>query len=335
MSRLIKISRLLCSKSSILSQTRLSSGSAVSKESLFFDSEVQGLMKKLTGLNYDKVFRRKKLGKHSERPIYQFMTQEELEEAQAEIRAKAEVKLQMPPVMEEREGSEARCQVLEEDSQLAGFDTCNYVFTDITFGVPDRSRVVVVRQPGGQLRTASWEEQDRLNLIYFPTEGRKHYIPQMFEPHHLKPILGPEKYEYILDRNCLQFEPDHPVYIRTCELVYQHISEHKHFDTLYSTRHYGPMVFSFCWNKNLDDFISHLIWTDNLEEAVAAVHLYLKIHSDCKMSSEMDQNSSDVNIIRTFAKFESLKAGKVNAALDKLLENKEAENRILSGHGAK
>ena len=157
-----------------------------------------------------------------------------MEEAQAEIRAKAEVKLHMPPVMEERE---VVSRVLEEDPDLVGFDTCNYVFTDITFGVSDRSRVVVVRQPDGELRTASWEEQDRLNQIYFPTEGRKHYTPQMFEPDNLQEILGPEKYEYILDRNCLQFEPDHPVYIRTCELVYQHVSQHKHFDSLHSTRY--------------------------------------------------------------------------------------------------
>ena len=95
------------------------------------------------------------------------------------------------------------------------------------------------------------------------------------------------------------------------------------------------MVFSLCWNKNLDDLISHLIWTDRLEEAVAAVHLYLKVHADCKMSQTNTGILTDVEIIRSFAKFESLKAGKVNAALDKLLENKEAENKILSGHGAK
>ena len=64
----------------------------------------------------------------------------------------------------------------------------------------DRARLAVVREPSGQLRTATWEEQDRLNLIYFPTEGRKHYTPQMFQPEHIKHILGPEKYEYILDR---------------------------------------------------------------------------------------------------------------------------------------
>ena len=96
------------------------------------------------------------------------------------------------------------------------------------------------------------------------------------------------------------------------------------------------MVFSFCWDKNLDDFLSHLIWTDRLDEAVAAVHLYLKIHADCKMATQTDiKNSTEVEIIRSFAKFESLKPGKVNAALDKLQENKDTENQILSQHGTK
>ena len=74
MSRLIKISSLLSTNYSLLRQTRLSS--SLCKQSVFFDSEVQSLMKKLTGLNLDKVFRRKKLGKAPKRPIYQFMTQE-------------------------------------------------------------------------------------------------------------------------------------------------------------------------------------------------------------------------------------------------------------------
>ena len=74
MSRLIRISSLLSTNYGLLRQTRL--GSSICKQSVFFDSEVQSLMKKLTGLNLDKVFRRRKLGKTPERPIYQFMTQE-------------------------------------------------------------------------------------------------------------------------------------------------------------------------------------------------------------------------------------------------------------------
>jgi hypothetical protein len=29
---------------------------------------------------------------------------------------------------------------------------------------------------------------------------RRHYDPPMFEPENLEKILGPEKYEYVLDR---------------------------------------------------------------------------------------------------------------------------------------
>ena len=65
------------------------------------------------------------------------MTEAELEEAREEASRKAERKLQMTPVMEERSSTTAR--TLETDPQLTGFDTCKYVFTDITFGVPDRS----------------------------------------------------------------------------------------------------------------------------------------------------------------------------------------------------
>ena len=75
----------------------------------------------------------------------------------------------------------------------------------------DRSRIIVVREPDGSLRTCSWEEKDRVNQIYFPKEGRRHYTPQMFEPEQLEIILGPEKYEYILDRS-VQLSLSHIIY---------------------------------------------------------------------------------------------------------------------------
>ena len=58
----------------------------------------------------------------------------------------------------------------------------------------------------------------------------------MFEPSNLSEILGPKKYEYILDRCCVQFEPDHPLFIQTAEAVYSHIDENGNYDRLYSTR---------------------------------------------------------------------------------------------------
>ncbi len=40
-------------------------------------------------------------------------------------------------------------------------------------------------------------------------------------------------------------------FIRTAELVYNHINEHKHFHALESSRHFGPMVFFLCWNRQV------------------------------------------------------------------------------------
>ena len=37
--------------------------------------------------------------------------------------------------------------------QLVGLDTCNYVFTDISFGESDRARLAVVREPSGRWGT--------------------------------------------------------------------------------------------------------------------------------------------------------------------------------------
>jgi len=329
MARFVNIGKFLVPYNTQVARLRFSS--SLQKEKLFFDRDVQSLLTKLTGLSFDKVFHRRKLGKKPQRPIYMFMTEEELEEARDVAKNKAEKILMMPPVMEERTMSS---KVLEEDDLLTGFDTSKYVFTDISFGISERARIIVIREPDGTLRTANWEEQDRLNHTYFPREGRRHYEPAMFDTDNLNSILEPSKYEYVLDRNCLQFEPDHPVYIRTCQTVYEHINENRQFDVLHSTRHYGPMVFNLCWSKQIDDLLAHLIWNDRIEEAADAINVYVKVHPECKTSSLDLASTSSEDLVRSFAKHESLKAGKVNMALEKLLESKKTTETILSGHGA-
>jgi len=301
---------------------------AQKKDVVFFDQEVQTLLKELTGLNYEKIFRIRKMGQDVQKPIYQFMTEEEILEAQNEIRVKAEDKLQMPPVMEERNPSG---KVLETDPELMGFDTCKHVFTDITYGVSDRSRIIVVRDPDGTLRTSDWEEQDRLNQTYYPREGRRHYVPPMFEPENLQHLLGPDKYEMILDKNCLQFEPDHPMYIQTAETVYSHVNESKNFDCLHSTRHYGPMLFHLAWSKQLDECIINLIRKDDLADAAKAIALYLIIHPECQMNSVEEVELGVEDMIRHYAKMESLKSSKVTMALERLNETKSASANTKSG----
>eukprot|EP00088_Acartia_fossae_P012986 TRINITY_DN16722_c0_g1_i16.p1 TRINITY_DN16722_c0_g1~~TRINITY_DN16722_c0_g1_i16.p1 ORF type:complete len:288 (-),score=28.27 TRINITY_DN16722_c0_g1_i16:353-1216(-) len=229
-----------------------STAPARKKQTVFYMDEVQDILKSLTTVDIAKVFRPRKEGHKTERSTYQFLTTEELEKMQKEYDRRAREKLQMPPVMDERD---PQGRVLEKDPLLVGFDNSKIVFTDITYGVADRERLIVVRDTDGTLRTADWDEQDRINLIYFPREECKHYVPPMFKPENLTDLMdqGQEKYEYILDRNCGQFEPDHPTFIRTAELVYNHINEKKNFRALESTRHYGPLIFFLCWSKQIDE----------------------------------------------------------------------------------
>ena len=69
MSVLVNVSRFLTSKSHF-SLVRLNSTS-VKKQTIFFDPEVQSILRGLTGMEFEKVFRIRKLGNKPQRPIYQ------------------------------------------------------------------------------------------------------------------------------------------------------------------------------------------------------------------------------------------------------------------------
>lgn len=66
-------------------------------------------------------------------------------------------------------------------------------------------------------------------------------------------------YEFILDRACLQFEPDDPLYISTAEATYDAIDRKGHYDFLKSTRHFGPMVFYLVRVRKMDGMLIHSI----------------------------------------------------------------------------
>ena len=170
----------------LLPQSRLMSSNAsdpVAK--LFFNPQVQDMLKTLTGLNYEKVFKVARTGKRFNPPSYTFMTEKELKQAQAEAKAKAMKLLQMPPVLSEQKDD---VKVLEREPALIGFDAAKYVFTDISFGIHNRDRIIVVREPDGTLRQAKWSERDRMNMIYFPTEGRKFKAPLLFDQDNLQEV---------------------------------------------------------------------------------------------------------------------------------------------------
>lgn len=85
---------------------------------IFINPEVQGMLQALTRVDYDRVFRRRKLGttKLSD-PEYKFMTDEELQQAMRAAKERAEELLQIPPVVKAR-STEAK--LVCKDPELQG-----------------------------------------------------------------------------------------------------------------------------------------------------------------------------------------------------------------------
>lgn len=104
-----------------------------------------------------------------------------------------------------------------------------------------------------------------MNSIYFEKEGREFLTPKMFmESELLKSVLGraseqDNTYEFVLDRACIQFEPDHPSFISICETTYQTIDKRQHYDFLKSTRFFGPMAFYLVRTRQMDNLLMHSI----------------------------------------------------------------------------
>lgn len=137
----------------------------------------------MTGRNYQKIFRRRKDSSKSVAPEYKFMTDDQLKEAMQSAERKAEKLLQMPPVIKERKPID---KVLSKDVALQGYTDSKLVITDITFGIENHDRLIVVREPNGTLRYADWDERHRMNQIYFPMDGRDITMPKMFDKENLE-----------------------------------------------------------------------------------------------------------------------------------------------------
>ncbi|KAJ8929314.1 hypothetical protein NQ314_018022 [Rhamnusium bicolor] len=227
----------------------------------FFDKKVQSLLKILTRVNLAKVFRPKKLGdKKLQDPEYKFMTDEQLQEAMKKAEQKADEMLQIPPVVSVRN---PLTRVFSKDPELQGLETSRMVFTDITFGIKDADRLIVVREPDGTLQEAEWDLRNRINQVYFPKVARYLKPPRMFED---------------------SFEPNDPEYQRVVSITYQHVNDNDGFELLRSTRHFGALTFFLVWNRDIDNLLLELIETAHIEEAI---EVYIEKYSNKKSALEL------------------------------------------------
>lgn len=262
--------------------------------------------------------------------MYKFMTEEELQSSLQEAKQKAEEMLQMPPVVAPRKPID---KVLSNDPALKGLETAKFVFTDITFGTPNEKRFIVVREPDGTLREADWDVRDRMNQIYFPLEGRQLKEPRMFDGEYFKDLLKRKEFLFILDRACVQYEPDHPKYQKVTAETYDAVNESGEFDMLRSTRHFGPFAFYLVRSKKIDDLLMDLLESGSIEEANCLLKLYGLVH---KVEVKVDDLGL-VDGVKEFIKKYSNKKGQLELALQAYIETerrkKELEEGIRAAHG--
>ncbi|CAK9826949.1 28S ribosomal protein S22, mitochondrial [Anthophora retusa] len=299
--------------------------------SLFFDQHVQEFLVTLTRLDYRKIFSARQDGTPLEVPQFKFMTDEELQKARAEISTKARGRIQMPPVVKVR----AENEIISKDIGLQSLSEQNYVFTDISFGATNRKRLIVVRDTNGTLRHANSNERHRMNQIYFPIPGREIHIPQMFREPYFNDLLDNDELEFVLDRACLQFEPDDPEYHRITKEVYSYVNKMRKFDYLRSTRHFGPLAFHLVWENNFQYLLIDVIKSKNIEEAAALIRLYHKIYPEAKSNrAELD----NLDLVEAYIELDS---GNNRYALTSVLkvykelqyEKEKMEEAIRKAHG--
>lgn len=298
---------------------------------LFFNNEIQSLLKTLTRPNLNKVYRRRHLGQPKlELPTYKFATDEMVQDMLKESEKKMNELLQMPPVIKVRSAVD---KIVSKDPALEGYDTSSYVFTDITFGIKNIDRIILIREPNGTLREADWQLRERMNQIYLPIPGREMKTPEMFQEKYLESLLERKEFEFILDRSCLQFEPDDPEYQRVVSITYQYINDNHAFETLRSTRHFGPLVFFLIWHKDIDNLLLDLIQTSQIQEANTLLQLYEKFHK----VELITKDSNEVNNVEKYIKEFSNKRASLELALQAYKEMEEQrrniEHDIKHAHG--
>ncbi|XP_041377845.1 28S ribosomal protein S22, mitochondrial-like isoform X2 [Gigantopelta aegis] len=277
---------------------------------VYLSDRVQQLLQEMTGFDILKMAGPKPTPLST--PKYKLLTDEELSELQADSAQRMKKKLQMPPFMNPREPIN---EVLSHDPEIEAFDTSKLVMTDITFGMSSRRRLIVVRETDGTLRKASWDERDRLNQSYFPREGCSFVVPPLFQEENLERLLTKEKYVYVLDRACVQFEPDHPEYVRVTRRTYEHIDDHHNYEILRSTRHFGPMAFYYAWMQKIDYLLVDMIQRALILDGASLVRLYHILNPDCQSAHETNSQTADLDLIKIFCHTDARHKGQLELAI--------------------
>ncbi|XP_022705233.1 28S ribosomal protein S22, mitochondrial-like [Varroa jacobsoni] len=291
------------------------SSSKIDIENIFLSKRVQQLLSDLTCKDVNQIFASRM--KEYSPPQYKLLTDKQFEEEMEKAMRKVDELTQMPPVLRKRKP----CQrILRRDPELQGLHTTNFVFTDVSFGYHEHDRPIVVREPDGTLRTASWEERERMLQTYLATPGREIELPKMFTEPHLTSVLDDGKYVFVLDRACLQFEPNSEQYLGVTQRVYAHLMETGKFDELRSTRHFGPMCFYYAVTHQCDPLILSLLKSGSLERAAKVVELLHVIHPKLESARKINSGNIPELYVEAYIKWDSQNKAALELALQSIRE---------------
>lgn len=240
----------------------------------FLRAKNRELLKSLTRLDIGKVYHSRPTPKNKYN--YHFLTRQELQSKFEGALRNARRMLQMPPIVKQESDA---VEVLARDPELQGLEEGKIIITDISYRVKDSDRTILVRQPDGTLETAPPEIRRRMNQTFFPREERRVIVPKLFDDAYLKRCLDEGRYEHVLDRACQQFEPYDKDFHRVTAITYQHINDNNAFDTLRSTRHFGPFAFFLAWHRIIDNLLLDCIRRDYLRSAVEAICLSYNLNN--------------------------------------------------------
>ncbi|XP_003383895.1 PREDICTED: 28S ribosomal protein S22, mitochondrial-like [Amphimedon queenslandica] len=259
----------------------------------FDDERVQNYISLLNGRDFNKVFSLRK-GEAS-LPKFKLMNREMVKKAYFDTMKRCEERLKPPPVVEQRKdlGEE-----ISTDPKLKDFDDSKWVFTDISMGIEDKDRYIVVREPSGTLRQATAFERDRLCQTYMPAPGRKIWLPTLLTKEELPYALKRVNVLHILDLVCAQCPPDSPDYIRVQETAYEYVRSQGLYSELYSTKHYGGLIWYLVQKDKLLGLIGFLVSKEKLGDVEILVKLYCLVHPDT--ATESIQELTGEEMVKSF-----------------------------------
>lgn len=129
----------------------------------------------------------------------------------------------------------------------------------------------------------------------------------------------------------MQFEPDDPDYQAITQEVYEYINREKHFDTLRSTRHFGPMVFHLIWTNNIDNLLCEMIEIGRIKDAALLIRLYHKIHPTTKSAVDQCRDTDDIKFIMHYVNLESPKKDTIDKLVQSYKELQQEQQIVAEG----